>query len=121
MSDKAWGIILNKLREMTSCLLGRVLRLPTKEATQQIKTKTPPDIGVPSENVYEWDRDNPWRQGHLLNNTDARALELSHPDFPDNTVVLVISHVKNRILKSSLDMLLIGQTKACQMQKTLDY
>jgi hypothetical protein len=93
MSDKAWGIILNKLREMTSGLFGRVSGLPKKEATPQIKTKTLPEIGVPSESVIDWDRKTtPWRQGHLVGDTDAKSLKLRHPDFPKKTVVLVISH-----------------------------
>lgn len=39
-----------------------------------------------------WTRDTPWRQGHLLTPEAAQALGLSHPESPDSTCVVVISH-----------------------------
>lgn len=39
-----------------------------------------------------WTRDTPWRQGHLLTADAALALGLSHPESPDSTCVVVISH-----------------------------
>ena len=39
-----------------------------------------------------WTRDTPWRQGHLLTTEAALALGLSHPESPDSTCVVVISH-----------------------------
>jgi hypothetical protein len=39
-----------------------------------------------------WTRDTPWRQGHLLTAEAIEALELSHPETPDSTCVVVISH-----------------------------
>jgi len=39
-----------------------------------------------------WTRDTPWRQGHLLSPEAALAVGLSHPESPDLTCVVVISH-----------------------------
>jgi len=39
-----------------------------------------------------WTRDTPWRQGHLLTAEAIEALGLSHPETPDSTCVVVISH-----------------------------
>lgn len=39
-----------------------------------------------------WQRDTPWRQGHVLRAASVKALGLEHPEAPDDTVVLVISH-----------------------------
>ncbi len=40
----------------------------------------------------DWTRDTPWLQGHILHKADAAHLGLYSPNFPDATVVLVISH-----------------------------
>lgn len=39
-----------------------------------------------------WTRETPWRQGHLLTPEAIQALGLSHPESPDLTCVVVISH-----------------------------
>lgn len=39
-----------------------------------------------------WNRDTPWRQGHVLPPEAIQALGLSHPNVPDSTCVVVISH-----------------------------
>lgn len=39
-----------------------------------------------------WTRDTPWRQGHVLTAEAIQALGLSHPETPDSTCVVVISH-----------------------------
>lgn len=39
-----------------------------------------------------WTRDTPWRQGHVLTAEATQAFALSHPDSPDSTCVVVISH-----------------------------
>lgn len=39
-----------------------------------------------------WTRDTPWRQGHVLTTEAAQALGLAHPETPDSTCVVVISH-----------------------------
>lgn len=39
-----------------------------------------------------WTRDTPWRQGHLFTPEAAGALGLAHPEWPDSTCVIVISH-----------------------------
>jgi len=39
-----------------------------------------------------WARDTPWRQGHVLTAEAIQALGLSHPETPDSTCVVVISH-----------------------------
>jgi hypothetical protein len=39
-----------------------------------------------------WTRDTPWRQGHVLTPEATQALGLSHPETPDSTCVVVISH-----------------------------
>ena len=40
----------------------------------------------------EWTRDTPWRQGHVLEKDAATALGLIHPDFPDDSFVMVATH-----------------------------
>jgi hypothetical protein len=42
--------------------------------------------------VAEWNRDTPWRQGHLLGNDAIEALGLRHTEVPDHTLVIVASH-----------------------------
>lgn len=42
--------------------------------------------------MAEWNRDTPWRQGHLLSNNAIEALGLLHPGAPDQTLVVVASH-----------------------------
>jgi len=39
-----------------------------------------------------WTRNTPWRQGHVLPAEATQALGLSHPETPDSTCVVVISH-----------------------------
>lgn len=39
-----------------------------------------------------WTRTTPWRQGHVLPTAAIHALGLSHPDTPESTCVVVISH-----------------------------
>jgi hypothetical protein len=39
-----------------------------------------------------WTRDTLWRQGYVLTAEAAQALGLSHPETPDSTCVVVISH-----------------------------
>lgn len=39
-----------------------------------------------------WTRDTPWRQGHLLTAEATSVLGLLHPESPDSTCVVVISH-----------------------------
>jgi hypothetical protein len=43
--------------------------------------------------VVEWNRDTPWRQGCLLGNDAIDALELRHAANPDQTIVVVATHV----------------------------
>ena len=40
----------------------------------------------------EWNRDTPWRQGHLLGSDAVAALGLVHATGPENTLVIVASH-----------------------------
>jgi len=42
--------------------------------------------------VATWTRDTPWRQGHALTAEATQALDLFHPETPDSTCVVVISH-----------------------------
>jgi hypothetical protein len=42
--------------------------------------------------VEEWNRDTPWRQGHLLGNDAIETLGLHHAVAPDQTLVIVASH-----------------------------
>ena len=42
--------------------------------------------------MAEWNRDTPWRQGHLLGNDAIEALGLLHAVAPDQTIVIVASH-----------------------------
>lgn len=39
-----------------------------------------------------WTRDTPWHQGHILTAEAVQALGLAHPETPDSTCVVVISH-----------------------------
>ncbi len=39
-----------------------------------------------------WTRDTPWRQGHVLSLAAVQALGMLHPESPDFTCVVVISH-----------------------------
>ena len=39
-----------------------------------------------------WTRDTPWRQGHILTGEASQELGLTHPETPDSTCVVVISH-----------------------------
>lgn len=39
-----------------------------------------------------WTRGTPWRQGLLLTGEATRALGLVHPNYPDDTVVIVVTH-----------------------------
>jgi hypothetical protein len=39
-----------------------------------------------------WTRETPWRQGHVLPADAVVALNLLHPDFPESTCVVIISH-----------------------------
>ncbi|WP_449769211.1 hypothetical protein [Klebsiella pneumoniae] len=41
--------------------------------------------------MTEWQRNTPWRQGHLLESAVATELGLNDPDEPDSTLVIVIS------------------------------
>lgn len=42
--------------------------------------------------MAEWNRDTPWRQGHLLNTDAIAALGLRHNTSPEATVAVVASH-----------------------------
>ena len=42
--------------------------------------------------MTEWNRDTPWRQGHLLDDDAIDALGLRHPAHPEQTVVAVATH-----------------------------
>lgn len=42
--------------------------------------------------MAEWNRDTPWRQGHLLGSDAIEALRLHHVVTPDQTLVIVASH-----------------------------
>lgn len=42
--------------------------------------------------MAEWSRETPWRQGHLLTDEAAKVLGLLHPEYPDDTVVIVATH-----------------------------
>jgi hypothetical protein len=39
-----------------------------------------------------WTRETPWRQGHVLPETALKKLGLQHPEFPEDTCVVVIGH-----------------------------
>jgi hypothetical protein len=39
-----------------------------------------------------WTRETPWRQGHILADAAVKNLGLLHPDFPQDTCVVVIGH-----------------------------
>lgn len=40
----------------------------------------------------EWSRGTPWRQGHLLTDDAVKSLGLAHPDYPNDTLVIVATH-----------------------------
>lgn len=40
----------------------------------------------------EWSRETPWRQGNVLPDDASKALDLSHPESPERTFVVVTSH-----------------------------
>lgn len=42
--------------------------------------------------MAEWNRDTPWRQGHLLGKDAIEALRLRHHSAPDQTLAIVASH-----------------------------
>ena len=42
--------------------------------------------------MEEWNRDTPWRQGHLLDKDAIEALGLHHAAAPDKTLVIIASH-----------------------------
>lgn len=42
--------------------------------------------------MAEWNRETPWRQGHLLNSDAIDAFGLRHPVTPNQTLVIVASH-----------------------------
>jgi len=42
--------------------------------------------------VTQWTRDTAWRQGQVLGTEAIEALGLLHPEFPDASAVVVISH-----------------------------
>lgn len=42
--------------------------------------------------MAEWNRDTPWRQGHLLDGEAIDALGLRHPGNPAQTIVVVATH-----------------------------
>ncbi len=42
--------------------------------------------------MVEWTRESPWRQGHVLDKNATTALGLIHPDFPDDSFVMVATH-----------------------------
>jgi hypothetical protein len=42
--------------------------------------------------VVEWNRDTPWRQGHLLGYDAIETMGLHHAVAPDQTLVIVASH-----------------------------
>lgn len=54
-----------------------------------------------------WTRNTPWRQGHILTTEAAQTLGLSHPETPDSTCVVVISHdcdLANDVLQIEADV-----------------
>ena len=57
-----------------------------------------------------WTRKTPWRQGHILTAEAIQALKLSHPETPDLTCVVVISHdcdLANDVLQIEPDVEII--------------
>src|ERR1700739_1644925 len=40
----------------------------------------------------EWNRDIPWRQGHLLDSGTIKALGVCNLQSPEKTAVIVVSH-----------------------------
>ena len=42
--------------------------------------------------MAEWTRTTPWRQGHLLTDEAVKSLDLTLPDYPYDTVVIVATH-----------------------------
>lgn len=42
--------------------------------------------------MAEWNRETPWRQGHLLGENAVEALGLRHATAPDQTLIIVVTH-----------------------------
>jgi hypothetical protein len=42
--------------------------------------------------MMEWTRNSPWRQGNLLTDETVTAINLFHPSYPDDTVVIIATH-----------------------------
>jgi len=42
--------------------------------------------------MTKWTRETPWRQGHLLTENAVKSLGLSHPESPEDTLVVVATH-----------------------------
>lgn len=42
--------------------------------------------------MAEWARKTPWRQGYLLTDEAVKSLDLTHPNYPDDTVVIMATH-----------------------------
>jgi hypothetical protein len=42
--------------------------------------------------MSEWTRNTPWRQGHLLSDAAIQAIGCTHPEYPDDAVVIVATH-----------------------------
>jgi hypothetical protein len=47
--------------------------------------------------------DTPWRQGHVISDDTAKALNLFHPEYPAETAVVVISHDCDLAADSSIE------------------
>ena len=42
--------------------------------------------------MSEWTRHTPWRQGHILTDESVKKIDLIHPEYGDETIVIVASH-----------------------------
>lgn len=42
--------------------------------------------------MAEWTRDMPWRQGQLLSDEAVKAIGVTHPESPNDTVILIATH-----------------------------
>lgn len=42
--------------------------------------------------MAEWTRKTPWRQSHVLTAEAVKSLNLVHPDYPNDTIVIVATH-----------------------------
>lgn len=42
--------------------------------------------------MTEWTRNTPWRQGHLLSGEAIKTIGLTHPESPNDTLVIVATH-----------------------------